>query len=185
VHNLILESASPGIEAETERRERVRADEALARMLEEDGIEAFVDYWEHIPLFRTQRALPPSIRETSRLQRWKNNPVGLANSLRGLGAGVAEPQWHRLSSLTVPSMIIVGELDEKYRSLGERMTSLLPRSHLTVIPEAGHAVHLEQPGLFLHAVMTFLQRDCLVANRYYNSRPGSAVAGNTVTTKEN
>jgi 2-succinyl-6-hydroxy-2,4-cyclohexadiene-1-carboxylate synthase len=58
--------------------------------------------------------------------------------------------------LTVPTLLIAGEIDEKYRALGQRMSGLLPRSRLVVIPGAGHAVHLEQPDLFLQAAISFL-----------------------------
>jgi 2-succinyl-6-hydroxy-2,4-cyclohexadiene-1-carboxylate synthase len=156
VRALVLESASPGIESEGDRCDRVRADEALAASLERDGLDAFIDHWECIPLFRSQASLPAAARNALRRQRLDNNPTGLANSLRGLGAGVAEPHWHRLPSLTVPTLLIAGEIDEKYRALGQRMSGLLPRSRLVVIPGAGHAVHLEQPDLFLQAAISFL-----------------------------
>lgn len=55
VDSLILESASPGIEGESERLARQEADEILAKRLEQDGIEEFVTYWENIPLFASQK----------------------------------------------------------------------------------------------------------------------------------
>ena len=58
VARLVLESPSAGIEATDARAERRRADEALADRLERDGIEAFVDEWEHHPIFHTHAALP-------------------------------------------------------------------------------------------------------------------------------
>jgi pimeloyl-ACP methyl ester carboxylesterase len=73
-----------------------------------------------------------------------------------------------LPSLVVPTLVIVGALDEKYRAMGERMRRLLPRCQLGVIPQAGHAAHLEQPGPFLDAVTSFLLRDDAATARNYS-----------------
>jgi 2-succinyl-6-hydroxy-2,4-cyclohexadiene-1-carboxylate synthase len=158
VRSLILESASPGIESTLERQARIRADEGLATVLLEQGLAAFVDHWEQIPLFRSQSILPPEIRQALRRQRLTNDPLGLANSLRGMGAGVMEPRWPGLPGLAIPTLLIVGELDEKYRHLGEHMQGLLPDCRLVVVPGAGHTVHLEQPDLFLEAAISFLSQ---------------------------
>jgi len=84
---LILESASPGLAGENERRARRRADEALAEGILRGGMEAFVDHWMGLPLFATQGKLPPKIRETNRELRLRNNPEALAACLRGVGIG--------------------------------------------------------------------------------------------------
>src|SRR5437764_5409986 len=55
---LILESASPGLATPSEREERQRNDEALAELIERDGIAAFVEQWERLPLFASQQSLP-------------------------------------------------------------------------------------------------------------------------------
>src|SRR5215218_2782139 len=61
VSSLILESASPGIHHETERLQRAEADQDLARRIEEVGIEAFVDLWERLRIWETQRTLPVEV----------------------------------------------------------------------------------------------------------------------------
>lgn len=55
IEQLILESASPGLQTIEERTVRVKADNILAERLEKEGIQAFVDYWENIPLFESQK----------------------------------------------------------------------------------------------------------------------------------
>ncbi|HEY4552178.1 MAG TPA: alpha/beta fold hydrolase, partial [Bacillaceae bacterium] len=77
VKSLMLESASPGLKKEVERKQRVEQDENLADMILGQGIERFTDYWESIPLFKTQKKLPGNIREQIRNQRMRNNPIGL------------------------------------------------------------------------------------------------------------
>ncbi|HET7656881.1 MAG TPA: alpha/beta fold hydrolase, partial [Bacillales bacterium] len=77
VASLLLESSSPGLETETERLQRVKRDEALADQIVQDGIEAFVEKWENVPLFSTQS---DEIKASLREQRLQNRRGGLAGS---------------------------------------------------------------------------------------------------------
>ena len=63
---LVLESASPGIDDADEREDRVRSDDALADEIEQNGIEAFVDRWQAIPLFASQSRLSDAARDELR-----------------------------------------------------------------------------------------------------------------------
>lgn len=155
---LILESASPGLAIEQERTARRRSDEALAERIESEGVAAFVDYWEQIPLFASQRHLPAPVWDAQRAQRLRNHPQGLANSLRGIGTG-AQPSLHdRLQSLAIPVMLIVGELDSKFCDIARQMAAVLPRAELHIVPHAGHTVHLERPETFAGLVRAFCMR---------------------------
>lgn len=153
---LIVESASPGIEDEGERARRRAADEELARSIEVGGIEAFVDRWQAQPLFASQARLPRTVWERQRRQRLAQRSVGLANSLRGMGAGAQEFLLPRLTALRLPALFIAGALDERYAAEARRMAITVSSGELCVIPEAGHAVHLEQPAAFAAAVRRFL-----------------------------
>lgn len=161
---LILESASPGIEDPTERAARRESDEALAATIERDGVEAFAARWESLPLFASQAQLPSAVRDELRSQRLHNSAQGLANSLRGMGAAAQEPLWDRLREVQVPALLIAGALDAKYCALARRMAQGLPRARVEIVPDAGHAVHLEQPEAFARAVRAFLVK-CLEADR--------------------
>lgn len=153
---LVLESSSPGIRAPAERRERAARDTALADAIERDGITAFVDRWERLPLFATQARLPDAERAAQRAQRLAQSPRGLANSLRGMGQGVQPPLFERLATIPMPALIVAGALDPAYCALGHEMTRLIPNARLAIIPDAGHAVHLEQPEAFRVTVREFL-----------------------------
>jgi 2-succinyl-6-hydroxy-2,4-cyclohexadiene-1-carboxylate synthase len=157
VRALVLESASPGLAAPEERAARVAADEALARQLERDGLEAFVDYWERLPLFASQARLPESVRAVQRAQRLCNNPQGLANSLRGLGTGAQPSLWERLPELHAPTLLVAGALDAKFTAIARQMAAALPAAQLASVPEAGHTVHLERPDVFATLVADFLR----------------------------
>jgi 2-succinyl-6-hydroxy-2,4-cyclohexadiene-1-carboxylate synthase len=152
---LILESASPGVAGSRERRERRAADEALAQRIERDGLPAFVSYWESQPLFASQGALSQGQRTLVHEQRLRNRPDGLANSLRGAGAGT-QPDLHgKLSSLRLPVLLIAGALDSKYRAIAQEMASCLPDAKVEIVDHAGHTVHLEQPLVFDRLVLGF------------------------------
>jgi len=154
---LILESTSPGIADPEERAKRRRGDEELAEFTERKGVAAFTRRWEALPLFASQRRLSLPIRHRQRDQRLRNTPRGLANSLRGLGTGVPEPVHARLGELTMPTLLIAGELDERYRVHAEAMLTALPHARLSVVPEAGHNVHLERPKQFDAQVLEFFR----------------------------
>jgi 2-succinyl-6-hydroxy-2,4-cyclohexadiene-1-carboxylate synthase len=160
---LILESASPGLATQAERDARVAADTALAASIERDGISAFVDRWEALPLWASQARLPDEVRAGLRAQRLNNRAVGLANSLRGLGTGAQAPLHDRLADLPMPALVIAGRLDAKFAAIARAMAAALPQGRLALVPEAGHAVHLEQPAPFDRLVAGFLEEHALLA----------------------
>ncbi len=156
VSHLILESASPGLETESDRADRRASDEALAMRLETEGIEAFMELWKALPIFGSQRALPQEVRAALQARRLLNDPGSLAAALRGLGTGVLPSYWGDLAKLQVPTLIVVGELDDKFVGIGKKVASLLPDARLAVVPGAGHAVHLERPDAWQEAVLGLL-----------------------------
>ena len=153
---LILESSSPGLETEAERTARRQQDERLADWIEANGISAFVARWEALPLWDSQQGLPNDLKQQRRQQRLQNNPVGLANSLRGMGTGAQPSLWGALPALALPTLLIVGALDSKFVAINQQMVARLPNGRLHITPHAGHTVHLERPSAFETAVCQFL-----------------------------
>ncbi len=156
VASLILESASPGLAAEAERTERRGRDEALAERIEREGVAAFVDFWEQIPLFATQESLPPAARARLRAQRLCNSALGLANSLRGMGTGAQPALWDDLAAWSKPTLLITGEQDVKFFEIAEQMGERLANVERATVAKAGHTVHLEQPQRFVATISEFL-----------------------------
>ena len=154
---LVLESTSPGIANHDERESRVLQDAKLAERIRKKGVAVFADYWQALPLFASQSRLPETTRQALRDQRLQHTAAGLANSLEGLGAGMQEPVLERLRALRLPVLLLAGALDAKYRELAYDMATVLPQCRPHVVPDAGHAVHLEQPTAFNDVVRDFLQ----------------------------
>lgn len=157
IEKLVLESASLGIADASERQARLQADNELANFIETMGIEAFVDRWENVPLFATERNLPEKARVALRTERLANRPHGLANSLRGAGAGTQAYLQDEVQHLQVPTLVLAGALDPKYCAVAELTGRIIPNSQVAVVPNAGHAVHREQPDHFTRLVVDFLR----------------------------
>ncbi len=156
IKTLMLESASPGLRSKKERKTRVQNDEFLAANILEKGIEEFVNYWENIPLFQTQKGLPLDIQEQVRAQRLQNDPYGLANSLIGFGTGRQPSWWDKLQEIDVPVLLMCGELDEKFCYIAAEMNRIILSSLLVKFKKAGHAIHVEEPDKFDTIVKEFL-----------------------------
>jgi 2-succinyl-6-hydroxy-2,4-cyclohexadiene-1-carboxylate synthase len=148
VRSLVLESGSPGIADPAERAMRVASDEALAARIERDGVAAFVDTWEALPMWASQEHLPVEERRRLRALRLRNSPTGLANSLRGMGTGAQESLWHRLDKLTMPVCCIHGVHDGKFLAIAQAMCAANPAFQTLPVTGAGHAVHLEAPDSY-------------------------------------
>jgi 2-succinyl-6-hydroxy-2,4-cyclohexadiene-1-carboxylate synthase len=138
---------NPGIEDENERSSRAAADDAEARRIEEEGVEAFVDRWENLPLFATQRRLPPAARARLRQGRLQHTPGGLAWALRTLSPGRMPSRWPFLGTMNRPLAAVTGALDVRYRAVGERLVRACPGAWHAVVEGVGHNVALEAPAL--------------------------------------
>ena len=144
VERLVLVGASPGIADAAERAARRAADEALADADRGDrrrGLRPRVGRAAAV-----RRPAASASRAAAHADRLRNTPAGLAAALRGLGTGAMEPLWDRLPALAIPVTLAVGERDEKFRAIAERMAALLPTRGVEVVPDAGHAAQLEQPA---------------------------------------
>lgn len=140
VRRLVLVGASPGIEDESERRRRREADDRLADHILEVGVETFVEEWLSQPLFGSFQ------REQAGVEaRCRNTAEGLARSLLTSGTGVQGSLWQRLGELTMPVLVLAGELDAKFTHIARRMAEQIPSATFESIPGAGHAAHGEQP----------------------------------------
>jgi 2-succinyl-6-hydroxy-2,4-cyclohexadiene-1-carboxylate synthase len=148
----VLVGAHPGIAAAGERRQRIADDEALARRLEEKGVEDFVDFWETLPLFAGQRRLPAAVRERQRSLRLRHDPAGLAAALRALGTGRMPDYRPALASLGLPVRLLAGAEDDKFCQAAGAMAERLPHAVVEVVPAAGHNLILEAPAAVAAAI---------------------------------
>lgn len=156
IRKLVLESASPGLKTAEERKARLAHDEALATRIEREGIERFVEFWENIPLFQSQKNLPENVQQQVRSERRSQNPLGLANSLKGIGTGRQPSNWEKLSTLSMPVLLITGALDEKFVFISREMKEILRHAEHITVNQVGHAIHVENPMLFATIVKKYI-----------------------------
>jgi 2-succinyl-6-hydroxy-2,4-cyclohexadiene-1-carboxylate synthase len=143
VTRLVAISANPGLEEPAERADRLAADERIAKRLESEPFEQWIESWRSQPLFAED---PPEVVELARADQRRNEPLALAAAMRGLSVGAMEPLWERLGELTMPVELVVGERDRKFVALAELALPLLPRGSLTVLG-GGHALPLEDAAV--------------------------------------
>lgn len=141
IRRLILISGTPGIIDPDQRSLRRSRDNELAAKLDDSkDTEEFLRGWLGSPMFSRLTTEEANLEE-----RLRNSAEGLASSLRLAGAGAQLPLWDRLVELEVPTLLITGMTDVKFTFIGNNMAATNSKSTLTVVPGAGHAVHLEQP----------------------------------------
>jgi 2-succinyl-6-hydroxy-2,4-cyclohexadiene-1-carboxylate synthase len=139
VQRLVVLGAHPGLHDPGERAARREADEAWARLIEQEGVDAFLERWLAQPLFAGLRDPGPRQRD----------PDVLTRCLRRLGTGGQEPLWPRLGELAMPVLVLAGDRDDKYVDIGRHTAGAIgANAAFAVVPDAGHAAHLEQPEAF-------------------------------------
>ncbi|MFG6148198.1 2-succinyl-6-hydroxy-2,4-cyclohexadiene-1-carboxylate synthase [Halobacillus sp. B23F22_1] len=156
VETLILESSSPGLETVEEQVARQSKDQHHIEQLLQKGVPSFVNYWESLPLFKSQNRLPEKERIELREERLSHTAQGLAESLEGMGTGKQPSWWAQMPGLNLNVLLIIGEKDEKFVKLNQKMHELLPESELVKVKGTGHAVHVEDPRTFAKIVEEFM-----------------------------
>jgi 2-succinyl-6-hydroxy-2,4-cyclohexadiene-1-carboxylate synthase len=154
--SLLTIGAHAGLD-EDAREGRRRGDEALAQRIEQDGLEAFVNYWSSLPLFEGLERRGPAFLAQVRAARMDNHVEGLAESLRGMGAGAMRPVWHELERLKVPSTFVAGQLDHGYAASARRLAGSVSHGRVVIIQRAGHTAHQERPEAFARLLLAHLE----------------------------
>jgi 2-succinyl-6-hydroxy-2,4-cyclohexadiene-1-carboxylate synthase len=154
--SLLTIGAHAGLD-EDAREGRRRGDEAMAQRIEKDGLEAFVNYWTSLPLFAGLERRGPSFVAQVRAERLNNHVAGLAESLRGMGAGAMRPVWDELGRVRCPCTFVAGQLDHGYAASARRLAESVPNGRVVLVQRAGHTVHQERPDAFARLLLAHLE----------------------------
>ena len=155
---VVVESAGLGPKDDGARIELEKRNRAWAHELRSAGIETFMDRWEALSLFASQRNLPEYVRVRVRAERMANDPQVLACMLENLGQHCQSYEGDVLTALAcasrrgIPVCYVAGALDEKYVAVSRLVASAVPNVRVAVVPGAGHNVHLEKPEAFLDVI---------------------------------
>ena len=153
VRRLVLISGSPGLRTTAEQIERQQSDEQLAREISQVGVSQFVSKWLSNPMFANLVSTEGEIKD-----RLRNSVDGLVSSLTLSGTGSQQSLWDRLSELSMPVLLIVGENDQKFVDIADQMREAIgAQCEVEVIANAGHSVHLEQTVACFNVIEKFVR----------------------------
>ncbi|MBS0605603.1 MAG: alpha/beta fold hydrolase [Parachlamydiales bacterium] len=145
----IILSAHIGLDTEQEKTLRWEEDLRWIQMLETQPIRSFLEKWYAQPLFqslRKQQALFEQVLQ----RRSQQDPVKLALILRQMSLG----KQPKITAFHPQSLFLFGEEDLKYEQLYAKLPQTILRKK---IPNAGHAVHLENPDACVGAIEEWSQ----------------------------
>lgn len=165
VLSVVAIGAHPGLIDETERLRRQRWEMELCDVSVHQGLEALINQWEKLPLWESQRALPPEALQRQRRARLSHTRPGVAWALQSLGTGAMPELWSGLQDTKVPIALVAGALDEKFASINDQVAALSDSITKALVPDVGHNVVLEAPVSLAMLIRAHLVRSNLASAR--------------------
>ena len=153
---VIVIGANPGIQDPELREQRRHADLQRANRLRQHGVELFLREWRQEPLIATQNRIASPWREQLDRIRSKHHAEGLANALLTYGPTEIPLPCPPGFRFPKPLWFLAGAEDPRYCALGRRLHEDRFCHGFAVVPDAGHAAHLENPAGFLSQLMHML-----------------------------
>ena len=152
---LVLISGNPGLESDSQRKQRWQADQQWAQRLESEDKAVFLQDWYKQAVFSHT---PTAIRsdEVSRKLTYASDTWSKVMRVNSIAK---QPNyWPTIKNLNMPVLTAAGEADEKYAKIAARFTrkSQSPLSRFKIFTECGHIVHREQPKKLADAIRNYL-----------------------------
>jgi pimeloyl-ACP methyl ester carboxylesterase len=128
------------------------ADAAEAAGDTEKLLELEIKIWVDGP--RSPEQVRPGVREKVR----EMNKIALQNPVKeGEERGPAIPAAGRLGEIQVPTLVVIGELDNPaIQAIGDKLATEIPHARKFRIADANHLPNMEHPQEFNREVMLFL-----------------------------
>ena len=148
-----------GYGAEPDKRDTFRAEaDVIASMIRTEGMSAFAERYAYGPTcVQFENKDPRGHAEFKRMLS-EHSAVGSANTQQGVQK--ERPSLYTLIEdmrrINVPTLIITGDEDWPCLSPGILMKQSIPTAALAVIPNAGHAINIEEPNEYNRIVSDFL-----------------------------
>lgn len=140
VAGLVLVDTGPGFKRDEPREAWNELSEGRAVGFEARGL-------DHLDLDRTEIA-----------EGTHRDATGLVLSARHVLKQHDDRVIRSLPQVSVPTLVVVGALDERFLAGCSYMAAKIPGAEHLVIPEAGHASNMDQPEAFDRGVTDFLAR---------------------------
>ena len=156
--------AGCGYGAEPGQRERFKAEAAtIAETLLQDGMQSFAGRYAFGPTrVQFENKDPRGFAEFARMLG-EHSALGSANTQ--LGCQAERPSLYELveemKALTVPTLVLTGDEDWPCLQPALLMKQTIPSAALSVMPNCGHTINIEDPDQFNRLVSDFIvQVDC-------------------------
>uniref|UniRef100_A0A0D9YU58 Mandelate racemase/muconate lactonizing enzyme C-terminal domain-containing protein n=1 Tax=Oryza glumipatula TaxID=40148 RepID=A0A0D9YU58_9ORYZ len=167
ISGAVIISGSPGLRDEASKRRRSAIDRSRAHFLSSCGLENFLETWYSAKMWASLRE-HPKFDSLVRTRMKHNNIKALSKVLADSSTGTQKSLWEDLKHLKSPLLIVAGEKDPKFKEISQQMCREI-RKHkdresdglceMIIIPDSGHAVHVENPLPLVRAIRKFLVRD--------------------------
>ncbi|XP_006647426.2 protein PHYLLO, chloroplastic [Oryza brachyantha] len=164
ISGAVIISGSPGLRDEASKRHRSAVDKSRAHFLSYCGLESFLETWYSAKMWASLRE-HPKFDSLVRTRRKHNNIKTLSKVLADSSIGRQKSLWEDLKHLRSPLLIVAGEKDLKFKEISQKMcTEIGKYSHcesdglceMIIVPDSGHAVHVENPLPLVRAIRKFL-----------------------------
>lgn len=153
IRGIVLESASPGIDSEIERRARHMFDLQVEKRLLEMAPGEFIDWWCGMPMFGNIKAHPDYASLRDKRSRYSSPQV--IKVMKALGVITQPSMWPVLERLPVLGYL-TGELDTKYRAVADRIQQTYSKIPVVVIGGVAHNCHFEAPDRVGNILLRFI-----------------------------
>ena len=153
--SIVVASAGSG----TTDRDRLLASwQQLSELMLTEGMEEFAEGYANGPERVQFRRKDPVGWEKFRSGLASHSAQGSAYTFRGvqMRRPTIYQMEEQLRSIDVPALIVLGDEDEPCLEPGLFMKRTLPRCGLSIFPQSGHTINLEEPALFNQTILDFL-----------------------------
>lgn len=141
-----------GYDEGKEKEARRQLEEEWISRLLGSKLESFFEYWEALPLIRTQASIPSPYRERMRVRKRMSNGAHLAAILGFFGTSRMPHLKGSLHATQQRCLFAAGERDPKYLQLGQQVSAEHSHIEFAAVPGAGHCAHLENPTATLQLI---------------------------------
>jgi len=151
--------AGCGYGAEREQRDRFRAEaETIAAFILDQGMEVFASKYAYGPTrVQFENKDPRGFAEFKAMLA-EHSALGARNTQ--LGVQRERPSLYdlvdQMKALTLPTLVLTGDEDWPCLAPGLLMKQTIPSAALSVMPNCGHTINIEDPDEFNRIVGTFI-----------------------------
>jgi len=169
-----------GYGAELDKRETFRAEaDVIAAMIRSAGMPAFAERYAYGPTRVQYENKDPRGHAEFKKMLAEHSATGSANTQQGVQK--ERPSLYTLVEemrrITVPTLVITGDEDWPCLMPGILMKQSIPSAALVVMPNAGHAINIEEPEEYNRLVGDFLSQ--VESGRWPNRDPRAVSASIT------